>query len=655
MIRLYLDFETYSELDIKKVGMYKYIAHESFHPWCMAYAFDDDEIELWTVDEMLPDCVAEAFEGDVLKYAQNAEFEIAVVRKWWPNLSGNLRHWIDVMALAATYGYPLKLNDYCKALGISSPKSANSTRLINKCCVPQKKTAFNPTGKWTPETASDDFIQLYDYCVDDVECMRQAVKYLPKEELSKYEQRIWRHTVAQNTWGLPIDTFTVKNIIHILTKHKSALENELQIATGGNVQTGKQTAKMKEFLHQRGVMIPNLQAATVEEYLNAGVPSLPKKVLELRQNLAHSSTAKFEKMIYMTAADNRMRGQMVYYGAHTGRYAGRGVQPHNLPRAQFNEPMEVINLFNAGYSAVQKEYPNINEAASKLVRPMIMAEAGKKFVVVDYKSIENVLLHWAAGDEKTTQDFKDGIDQYKRFASKRFDVPYKDVSPEQRQMSKFSVLGLGYGGGALALIGIAAGFGVVLSYKQAEKEKEFYRKIYKKIPEFWRNVFAKARRAIETKDPQFLIMPYMELEFRYAGGYLFILLPSGRRLTYPQVMLDSVWNIKVKSKEVWLSGEISYMGVKNNQWMRIGTHPGMMVENIIQAMARDILVYGMLCAEEAGYKVLMSVHDEIVTEVPDNSVYSAEELCAYACMCEEWAASIPLSAEGYEAKRYRKG
>lgn len=649
--RLWLDFETYCDLDIKKVGMYKYIHHPSFHPWCAAWALNDNDIELWIKAEELPVVLQMILDNPKIKiYAHNAAFEYEVLKTIGYDIP--LKRFVDTQALAATFGYPLSLDKFCKAIGLSYAKDTQGTRLINKLCKLQKKTVKNQSGRWYPETAPKDFVRLYKYCKRDVDIMREAVKRLPQEELSPLEQYIWGHTVMQNIRGVKIDIKTVRNVVAVLEEFKRRGEKALRIATGGNVQTAKQLDKMKEFLNNRGMKIPNLTKETVEKYLGMRIPDVCRTVLNLRQQLAHSSVAKFEKMLQMCEKDGHIRGNLVYYGGHTGRFAGRGIQVHNLPRAKLDNPEEAIDIFNSlSYSRIEQCYPDINATASKLIRPMIIAEKDENLIVADYKSIENVILHWAAGDEATTQDFRNGLCQYKVYSAARLGISYAQVTKEQRTQSKPDVLGLGYGGGANALIGVAAGYGTILTAKEAQDRVNFYRNKYRKIPQFWRAVFNKAKKAIETKDPQVLITPNIKLGFRCAGGYLFILLPSGRRLSYPRVKLDAVWEIVVKNRVVQMYSDISYMGVKSGAWLRIGTHPGMLSENIIQALARDILVYGLLCAEQAGYKILMSVHDE---GIAGGKAESIGEFSEYICIRQPWAKTLPLSADGYVTKRYRK-
>ena len=658
MTKLWLDFETYSEVDLKMSGLYKYTAHPSFHPWCAAYAFDDDRVHLcdFTNNVEIGVLCDAIMDPDVKIYAHNAEFEWQVIENT-SYLPDNipLDKFVDTMAVAATFGFPLKLDKFVKAIGLPYGKTAGATRLINKLCVPQKKTAFNPSGKWTPKTAPEDFEQLYEYCVNDVDIMRKAVKRMPMEELLPMEQYIWQHTAMQNWRGMPVDIRAVHNIVYVLGLNKVMQEDRLQTATGGNVCTGKQTTKMKEWLNENGCSILNLKKETVDKWLERDTSSLVHDVLLLRKELALSSTAKFDRIMGGYQEDGRVRGNVVYFGAHTGRNAGRGIQIHNLPRAKHDYPDKIIAQFNTrDIIKIKQEHPDIPKAAKKLIRPMIKASSGKKLLVVDYSSIENVVLHWAADDQITTQEFRDGLDQYITYSASRLGIKYENVTKTHRQQSKPDVLGLGYGGGPDALMRVAAGYGVDLDRKTAQQRVNFYRKKYYKVCDLWTDVFVKAYEAVATEDPQILLSGDLRLEFRSAGGYLFILLPSGRRLSYPGVRINAEWIIIVNNKPVTMSSKLSYMGVKNNTFLRVGTHPGLLVENIVQAMARDILMYGLLCAEQAGYTIIGSVHDEGIAEVANTNKYTWQEMAYYMCVLQDWAKTIPIRAEGYEARRYRK-
>jgi len=662
-MKLWIDFETYCDLDIKKVGLYKYIYHPSFHVWCCGYAFNNDPIDI-VLQNDIPVIAKEIYlDKNTLIYAHNAEFEYHIFKRIGYSIP--LLRFVDVMALAGTYGYPLQLDKFVKALGLPYGKDAKGTRLINKLCKPQKKTIRNPSGRIYPKDDPKAFQELYQYCKQDVKIMREAVALLPSDRLTSQEQYVWGHTIVQNERGVKIDKKSVINIVDNLNQNKVNMERQLIKLTNGVVQTGKQIAKIQDFLQENGLRIPNLQKNTIEMYLqaeNIKIPHVCREVLKLRQQLAHSSVAKFEKMLYMIQEDNRIRGNVAYHVAHTGRWGGRGIQAHNLPRAQHKKPEKVLRIFNSEkHDVIKYHYPDLNAAASKLVRPVLIADDEMKLCVADYRSIENVILHWCAGDEETTQDFRNGLCQYKVYSSRRLNKSYDDITKEERQQSKPDVLGLGYGGGANALIGVAAGYGVNLSHREAEARVKYYRKHYHLIPKFWRKIYNAAKKCILTNDTNYAIMPEVEFMFEYKNGNLWIHLPSGRSLFYREIEVDAVWYTRVptspgsfKTKTIPMTAEISYMGIRNNQWVRIGTHPGMLVENIVQALARDCLAYGLLCVEQAGYPVILSVHDEIVCETPDTSEYSVKQMCDIMCTKQKWNKTLPLFADGWEGYRYKK-
>lgn len=641
-MKLWIDFETYSDIDIKKMGLYKYIWHPSFQVWCCGYAINNEEVEL-LVGSSIP---AELLDPNVLIYAHNAEFEWQVLKRLGYDIP--LRRFVDTAALAGTYGYPLSLDKFAKAVGLSQGKDSSGTRLINKLCKPQKRTIKNPSGRWYPKTASKDFQKLYDYCKQDVKVMRDAVAMLPKDRLLPIEEIVWGHTLTQNERGFRIDLKSVTNINSALTTFYGENQAKFQKLTGLN--SSNQTAKLKDFCHSWGVMIPNLQKETVNDFLEKNIQYEVREALKLRQMLSHN-VSKFEKMLNMVQDDQRIRGNLAYHAAHTGRWGGRGVQIHNLLRANHKNPEEVLYMFNTeSYKAIKYMFPDLPEAAAKLIRAVIIPDDNKKFVVGDFKSVENVMLHWVANDKKTTQDFRNGLDQYKVYSAERLNKPYDEVTKDERRHSKPDVLGLGYGASYKALIGVAAGYGVMLTKPDAIKRVKYYRKKYKEVVQLWDDVHTNMLLAVLHKSVRVLDTGTIKLTFEYDNGNLWIYLPSGRSLFYKDVLIDAVWYVK----KIPFTSKISYMGVKTNQWCRIGTHPGMLVENIVSALARDCLAYGLLCVEQAGYKVLASVHDEIITEVPNNYMYTVDGLCKIMCKKRSWYEELPLFADGWEGYRYKK-
>lgn len=656
MGNLYIDFETRSDINIKKAGLYRYMETPFFSPLCMAYALDDEPVKLWTPDQPFP---VETVTSNTL-VAFNVEFELHVLNhKWFRYNEIEMKFgpddFIDVQALGRLFGFPASLDKLAKVLQVHHLKDSKGTRLINQLCVikPGKSVP-------TPHTHPQEFKDFYNYCKQDVRSTRACHEAIIKKDLSPFEQKVFSHMVIQNQRGLPVDIESVYIIKDRLDQFVDKCNEELSVLTNGKVTKGTQVKRIAQY-----VGLPSIGKEVIETWLaHRTFPEHKKQVLRLRQLVSHSSTAKFERIKEMVCDDNRVRGNLKYYTGHTGRFGGVGFQLHNLPRAKHDDPDKVIDDFTVyPLHGLAETYGNLGAAASKLVRPMIKAPRGMELYVADYVSVENVLLHWAANDIQTTEDFRSHLDQYKVYASRRFNVPYDAVSKKQRTYSKPCVLGLGYGGGAGALQRVASGYGIELSDAAAENDKKFYRATYPEIPNLWYLVQNSLIKA--TKDKTILRINTGTTVVQFVGRdqYSFILLPSGRFLAYP---LPTIQHDAMYDKECF-----TYMGIDgmSKKWRRLGDqyrtndlgmkipdmpiHGGRLVENIIQAMARDLLVYGMLKAEEAGFMMIGSVHDEGIAEQPvgENRL---DEYCNVICTLPSWAKDVPLRAEGYTGKRYRK-
>ncbi len=670
MTDLYIDFETRSDINIKKAGSYKYMESPYFEPLCMAYAIGNGPVDIWVPDHEFPARLL----SDNTPAVYNVEFEMNVLNHKWfrwnecfeddrPDFVPN--DFIDVQAVARLFGFPAKLEELAKVLNVAHQKDAKGTRLINALCV--TKPGVRPP---TPATNTAEFNDLYEYCKQDVRTTRACHKALIKDDLSSFEKEVYAHMLKQNNTGFPIDIESVIEIIDALEEYKNKANSKLYQLTHGRVTKGTQVQRITNYIRGQGFAIPNLAAPTITEIMdNKMYDSKTREILRCRQALSHSSTAKFNRMMEMICKDGRIRGNLKYYGGHTGRFAGVGVQLHNLPRAQHEYPDMVIEDFKTkGIDYLMETYGNVGAAASKLVRPMIKAEDGQVLYVADYVSVENVLLHWTANDMRTTEDFANKIDQYKRYASRRFNVPYEDVNKEQRTYAKPCVLGLGYGGGGAALQRVAGNYGIVLSDGAAERDKKFYRDTYPEIPSLWYTIQNYLIKATLEKTLLELNTGTTNLKFIGRDEYSFILLPSDRFLAYPlpRIQRDAQYDNQC----------FTYMGIDGTtkQWRRLGdqhrrlkdgtfapdmpVHGGRLVENIIQALARDLLVYGMLKAEQEGYNMIGSVHDEGIADEPElpavETLDRFEEYCDALCTLPEWARGLPLRADGYVGKRYRK-
>ena len=434
---LYIDFESYSAVDIKTAGGYQYCKDDSTQVICMGWAFDQEEPTLWTpASGALPERIVKHVTSAGRVAAFNMQFDMRIwnwcaVRDFgWPELC--LSQLVDIQALAACYQVPQSLAAAGEALKIPMPKDKAGTSLVKACCTPDK----NGEQPFPSGSQSHVFQALFRYCLRDVVAMQQIAHLLPRQELIPQEQEIWELTVEMNARGLPVDTSSVQAIYSYLQSYIERTVFELPALTGGAVTTPGQVARILKWCNQQGFYIPNLQVDTVAEALcRPSLPAKVRRVLELRQELGRSSTAKYAKILDQSY-NGHVYDNVRYHGAGTGRWTGMGFQMHNLPRASVEDPQLWIDKF-----ITDESIDDPVGTAKALIRPMVLAPEGQHLIVADYASIENRLLAWAADDVQTLADFDAGLDQYKVMASARFNVPYEEVTKEMRRVGKVIILG----------------------------------------------------------------------------------------------------------------------------------------------------------------------------------------------------------------------
>lgn len=644
MIKLKIDTETYSELDITKVGGFKYIAHRSTRPLCLSYKIDDEPTQLWDIraGEKVPTDLYNAARACIaglgVAYAFNATFDLTV---WNTKLTKYrcpeipLARWRDAQALCARYKLPQNLRQAALTLKCDVQKMAIGKVLIKKCCTPEGK----PTEK--------DFIDLGVYCKVDTDVLDEILKKLPADYLTDQEQKLWELTYKMNATGVPVDIQEVDTIIRYLKIYMDGRAARLPEITNGFINTPGQVQKIKKFCKDNGFEIPSLSAEAVTTALTQELPEKVREVLELRQELGLSSVSKFLTMHDMYN-EGYVQGSLNHYGAGTGRWAGRGVQLHNLPRAKVDNAEEIISAF------MNKEIVDdpVNTAKA-LIRPMIKAPVGRKLIVSDYSSIENRVLAWLAGDENTLQGFRDNFDQYKDMASHLYHVAVEEVTKDQRQFGKAIVLGCGYQMGVIRFQGAAKAYGLDLSTNEATAAVNAYREKYPLIVKMWRMYSQMVKLAVQFPGKTYSTNRCSTKVLNDHNGtkWLSIKLPSGRTLMYmnprlydgkygPVVIYDSVDNTTF-------------------QWGKKELTPGLITENITQAAARDILCEGMLEVQKRMPEVdqILCVHDELVGMIDEDKIDAStmDKFNSYLCVDKEYRSDLPLKAEGYIAVRYRKG
>ena len=639
MRTLSIDIETYSPINLAKAGVYKYCNHPDFEILLFSYA--EDESTVCTVDlasgEQLPDAVLDALDDSaVTKWAYNAAFERTCLSAY---LGRRLdpAGWRCSMVWAATLGLPLSLKDVGKVLNLDAQKMDEGKDLIKHFCVPddnsQRRLPSSDPAGWK-------LFKIYNARDVQVEtAIRHKLAHFPVPDYlwGQYEvdQRI-------NDRGIRIDTTLATNAITIDESHRAQALARAQELTG--LDNPASPLQLQEWLNQHGCTIESMAKNAVDEAL-ASASGEVKEARELRQELSRSSVAKYRKMMDATCTDQRTHGLLQFYGANrTGRWAGRLVQVQNLPRNYLPDLAQARSLVRDGKGeALDMLYPSVPDTLSQLIRTAFIPSKGHRFIVADYSAIEARVLAWLAGEETTLTAFKNGEDLYCATASAMFGVPVEKhgANSELRQKGKIAVLACGYNGSVGALKAMGA-LKMGLAEDELQPIVDAWRQANPNIVQLWHEVDNAATRAISTGRPVTL----RNLGFEKKSGMLFINLPSGRRLAYVQPGIG-VNRFGGTSITYWGQGVA-------RKWQKLETYGGKLVENIVQATARDLLAEAIIRIENAGHRIVMHIHDEVVIDEPINSGITVADICALMNELPEWAAGLPIDAAGYECGFYMK-
>lgn len=671
---IYIDFETRSKVDLKKVGAWVYSQHPSTEVLCMAFTLDTKEVRLWKPSEHRPEVIAgfARLLADQLIEAHNAFFEraiwenIMVPKYGFPNIAPD--KWRCSAAVAAYHTIPRALDKAGKALDLSVIKDQSGKRVMMQLAKPKAKS-----GEYIAlEGNEEKYEKLYEYCKQDVEAERAIG--LALGELPDYELKIWQLDQKINHRGVPIDREAAEAALKMLTKTVKELEAEAIELGEGNFRSLKQVAKIQAWCHSYDEQICDLTKGEVAEWLKREyVHPKVRRVLELRQMVGKTSTAKYDRMLKSLPADNRIRDTLMYHGAATGRWAGKGAQFHNLPRGSvkikdMESAVELIKLGNP--EAIDLCYGNLMQFMSTAIRGMVKASDGNMLVVADFASIEARVLAWLSGCELMLQQFRDGVDLYKDMAAKIYKVDVENVTDEQRQLGKAAILGAGYGMGPAKFLDTCLSWGMKIDEDLARLAIYTYRDTYPEVKNFWSEMERHSQRAVKySANSIFWVTADKWLEWESVSDFLKCKLPSGRSLHYykPEIVeKDSPYGPKPA---------LTFMGEKQGKtggkaWMRVDTYGGKLVENITQAVARDLMAEAMLRIEAAGFEIILSIHDEIVAEYmpkfkvtavgkpdwyltnpPHRILPRFEQLMSEA---PSWAAGCPIEAKGWIGKHYKK-
>lgn len=636
MVAISIDFETYSECDIKTAGGYNYAAHPTTEIICMAWAIDDEEPSLWTPDQIFPLRLATAVANGAEIWAWNAAFERAVwEHKIARRINGNPRpnQWNDTAALAATLALPRALGKCAEVLELDDQKDTRGRYLIQRLCKPYRG-----------ERRTDQHLldELYAYCKQDVVTERAIKTYIQKfKPMGEHERAVWLLDQEINWRGVGIDVPNVENALDLIIATAERLNASVVDLTDGALSGVGSRAQVMSWCRDQGYRLGGYDKnAILTALADPALPANVRDVLKVRQTLGKASTSKYLAMQNLAGADHRARGVFSYHGAQTGRWAGRGFQPQNLPRPAFKDADTCVQLFDQrDPELLEMLYGDPMVALSSTLRSMIVPAHGKRLLVVDFNAIEARVLAWLAGEQAPLDVFASGQCIYCHAATSIYGRTITKADQAERQIGKVAVLALGYQGGVGAFQTMAAAYRVEIEDELADEIKVKWRKANKNIVRFWYALEEAANNAVKHRGHAFDAGP---ITFKCHGDFLFAKLPSGRRLAYYQPRLGN------SGLEFW--GTDSRLG---GRWAKLDTYGGKLAENITQAVARDLLADAMLRVEAAGYPVVMHVHDEIVSEVPKDfgSLSQFEELI---CQMPDWATGLPMAVEGFECERYRK-
>lgn len=637
-----IDFETRSEVDIIVAGGHNYHVHPSTDILVMGYKVDDGPVQFWYPGNPFPSCFLDTRHTI---YAFNFAFELGIwnnvgVKKYgWPELRAADMQ--DVQALCARYGLPQNLREAAKVLNVPTQKDEFGKRLIKLFCTPP--FGRDSKGNLLPQL-QDQWRLFLQYNKHDVEATYQVLKALPADRLSEVENKIWLLNHKINVRGIPVAVDEARQILRVTNAFLDEHNQRLPMLTDGKVSKITQVKRIKDWMTSRGYECESLSADELQKWLQRDdLPDDITEVLEIRAGMGLSSLGKY-KRILNEEHNGRMYYNSRYYGAHTGRITGMGLQLLNLPRASVDSPdAEIEKFFDLSIL-----FANPVLSARALVRPMVKASPGKVIIAADYSSIEYILLMYMCEDDAAVKRFASGIDQYKDLASHMYGVPYEKVTKEQRQMGKMGILGCGYGLGAEGFIGYADKWGVKLDRKTANETVSGFRSLYNNTPKFWYAANECAINAVEFPGRTFSTnrTEFKVVYDRNKRKWLATRLPSGRTMYYfnPNVE-DGKFGPNVTS---WSVNQTT------KTWCKKYMSPGKWVENIIQALGRDLLYYGKFALESAGFPIIFSVYDEVVAEVDEDKA----DLPLFENLMSSvppWAKGLPLRAEGYVSNRYKKG
>ena len=649
MRRMSIDIETYSDVNIKKAGLYRYVQSPAFRVLLFAYSFDSAApavIDLANGEPIPLEVQNALFSPDIVKHAYNAAFEwyclskhffVREPAKWLPQ-------WRCTMVHGLYCGLIGGLGKVGEVLGLPADKQKDKIGglLIQKFCVPGKNG--QPI---TPAQEPQKWGLFKSYCKQDVVTEMEVERRLSAFPVPDRVQREWEQDMRVNLAGVRLDMDLAEGAKAYADAELAGLKEQLRLITG--LANPGSAAQMKAWLsEQLGEEVPKLDKAAVEEYLDR--EELPVKVraaLELKQRLGKTSVAKYKAMLDCVCPDGRIRGLLQFYGAsRTGRWAGRLAQMQNLPRNYIEEldyARELVKTGRVGELAVV--FGNVPDTLSQLIRTAFIPAEGHKFVVADFSAIEARVIAWLAGETWRMKAFANGEDIYCASASRIFGVPVvkHGINGHLRQKGKVAELACGYGGGVPAMKSMG---GANMPESELKQIINDWRRASPSIVQLWYALESAAMAAVRTGMPE----SAAGLIFRYESTpedlrFLTIELPSGRKLFYANPFF---------APNRFGNDSLHYYGAKAGKWTALETYGGKLTENVVQAIARDCLAAALDNLEAAGYRTVMHIHDEVILDVPSDKA-DLEAVCKLMCAPPiPWARGLLLNADGFVGEYYKK-
>lgn len=671
---LHLDFETRSEVDITRSGAWRYSVDDSTSVLCLSYWLNPKRPpSLWLPGMPPPQDLFDAIQRRELCYAHNAFFErviwrnVCVRKMGWPAVPNAL--WRCTAAVAAAHALPRRLGQVNLALGLPHDvqKDSDGIRLIGALCKPKARTKEEIRNGVTERRWNNDPVKLnrlYNYCKQDVRAEAALSQRL--SPLNPFELRVWQADQRINERGVYVDTQAISRFREIVSKYERDQNAQLRKITQGKVKKATELDKLFTWLIDDLVLeVNNLDKAAVNTLLTCGWWTIEPhhiEALEIRKSLGKASVAKLRAMERaVDPRDSRIRDTLMYHGAATGRWAGKIVQFQNVPRGKLSvdEIHQVIEYIKKPDAALDNMpvFADPMDIASSCLRSLVTAPPGRELIAADYSAIEARGVCWLADDLTGLAEFTGDRDVYKIMSSRIYDIPYEAVDDkEQRHLGKGTVLGCGYQMGIDKFRRTCVANGLHIDEKMAEKAVHAYRTARSKVVAMWWNQNQAAVDVVTKKKTEAICG---KVRWFLEGDFLFCELPSKRRLAYYKPRFEKArasWSKDDEGKTDWVEA-VTYMGVNGytKKWERMSTYGGKLVENITQAVCRDIIAEAIVRIEEGPYPydIVLSVHDELVAEV-DEDKGSLDEFIGLLTQLPKWAEGFPIKAEGWRGKRYRK-